>query len=53
MYLGLLPQRDVGLFVCAKEPHRIGEEGGESGDERTRLELEAHLLVAAFQSRYI
>lgn len=29
MYLGLLPQRDVGLFVCAKEPHRIGEEGGE------------------------
>lgn len=41
------------LSVFAKEPHPIGEEGGESGDERTRLELEAHLLAAAFQSCYI
>lgn len=27
--------------------------GGERGDERTRLELEAHLLVAGFELLYL
>lgn len=43
------------LYLCVTvcSPAQLQQGGGDSGYERFRLELEAHLPVAGFESCYI